>query len=158
MRKARKAFGARFWEFVDKSCGGDSCWPWRGQIAKKRGGYGQYYCAGRLLKAHRTAFELLNGSIEEGLVVLHTCDNPACCNPLHLRVGTHADNVADKVSKRRHKFGSGQHMALLTERDIPIIRVRLRIGESQASIARDFGVCRGAITNIALNKTWRHVE
>lgn len=60
----------------------------------------------RKLMAHRAAWELNSGPIPEGLVVMHTCDNPPCCNPSHLRLGTVADNQADMKKKGRHLNGA----------------------------------------------------
>ena len=54
-------------------------------------------------RAHRVAWELANGPIPEGLVVMHMCDNPACCNPEHMRLGTRADNARDRAAKGRGK-------------------------------------------------------
>jgi hypothetical protein len=57
--------------------------------------------AGRIVYAHRVAWELVHGPIPEGLLVLHTCDNPPCCNPAHLRVGTHLENIQEMYDRKR---------------------------------------------------------
>lgn len=93
-----------FWNSVEKKPG--SCWEWkRGRYAQ---GYGQVLFAGKVMGAHRAAYILANGEIPPGLHILHSCDNPPCCNPEHLRAGTHQDNVADKVSRSRCRNGRGR--------------------------------------------------
>ncbi len=81
----------------------DECWPWTGQSIR---GYGYFEVGGRdnrrVLKATRVVVELRDGielAVDE--VVMHTCDNPPCCNPAHLVVGTQADNIADMMAKGR---------------------------------------------------------
>jgi len=67
-------------------------------------GYGQVGIVdGKLIRAHRLAWELTNGWIPNGLYVCHHCDNPPCCNPAHLFLGTQADNMSDMVKKRRQQ-------------------------------------------------------
>jgi hypothetical protein len=89
---------ARFWSKVRQD-NPDSCWPWPGE--KSDGGYGRFTVRGRRYRASRLAWELAHGPIPKGLLVCHDCDNPPCCNPKHLFLGTHADNVQDRVEKGR---------------------------------------------------------
>ena len=78
----------------------ERCIEWRG--GKTSAGYGQIWERGKFRQyAHRWAYEKFYGPIPKGLYVLHSCDNPPCINPKHLRAGTHAENVADMVSRGR---------------------------------------------------------
>jgi hypothetical protein len=84
---------------LDKS---GECWLWLGQ-RHKRDGYGLIKgTTNQPLRAHRVFYTIFNGEIPEGMVVCHSCDTPACVNPDHLWVGTHADNQRDKTQKGRH--------------------------------------------------------
>jgi hypothetical protein len=83
----------------------DKCWPWQG--AYQEYGYGRIGVrTGFTDGAHRVSYQLHKGAIPEGLYVLHDCDNPACVNPKHLRLGTHQDNMDDMVARRRHLAGN----------------------------------------------------
>jgi HNH endonuclease len=89
----------RFWSKVDRSGGAVTCWPWTGW---KRGGYGRLRVEGRKqVSAHRFVWETVHGTIPDGLGVLHRCDNPCCCNPKHLFLGTPLDNARDRDAKGR---------------------------------------------------------
>ena len=90
----------KFWNKVDRR-GPDDCWPWL--KGKDRKGYGQTTIAYQHHRAHRLAWELANGPIPAGLCVLHRCDNPPCCNPGHLWLGTQRDNAHDAIAKGRFK-------------------------------------------------------
>ena len=94
---------ARFWGSVDKTSGKDECWPFLGFI--KWDGYGWVRRANKNIAAHRYAWALTHGTIADGKHVLHICDYPRCCNPTHMRLGTHGDNMADMKAKGRHHHG-----------------------------------------------------
>jgi len=103
----------KFWPLVQKSDDPDGCWLWQGGVDNsKKGGYGYISFDGRRLKAHQAAWELTHGPIPEGQQVLHNCDvryppgdrtNRRCVRPDHLFLGTHADNIRDKVQKGRQE-------------------------------------------------------
>lgn len=113
---ARTPLLDRFWPRVNKT---ETCWLWTGQTAGN--GYGSLSEGGRrgrLIYAHRLAWELASGApIPRGKQVLHTCDTPPCARndeagtyavggvtlPRfgHLFLGTHRDNVRDMHAKGR---------------------------------------------------------
>lgn len=84
------------------------CWEWQ-DYCHPEWGYGQIGYRGKPWMLHRLMWTLLRGEIPAGYVICHRCDNPPCCNPDHLFVGSDADNVLDRVAKRR------DHHANLTE-------------------------------------------
>jgi hypothetical protein len=90
----------RFWARVQKS---DGCWEWTGAVNSRNGGYGVIGISGsrKLTVTHRLSWEIHHGPIPDGLWVLHRCDNRKCCNPEHLFLGTHADNMRDMTAKGR---------------------------------------------------------
>lgn len=93
----RPAPEQRFWAKVNKT---EGCWLWT--ASRTHEGYGMFSIQGRRHYAQRVAWMLTYGLIPEGMLVLHRCDNPPCCRPDHLFLGTHADNMADMATKGRH--------------------------------------------------------
>lgn len=85
----------------------DGCWEWQGARLPK--GYGRIGIDGSVQLVHRVMYTLDQGQIPEGLHVLHSCDNPPCCNPGHLRAGTPSDNMLDAVERGRHYEASRTH-------------------------------------------------
>jgi hypothetical protein len=147
----------RFWSKISCREGENACWVWSGRPGNH--GYGQLsFPGGRVMLAHRIAWELTYGPIPRGLCVCHTCDNRLCCNPRHLFLGTNADNVADRHAKGRTRTGAslGQDhgMAKLTESEVLAIRSS---SDSLAAIARRFGISDVHVGRIRRGKNWRHI-
>lgn len=139
----------RFWNKVVKS---SNCWKWTG--AKFRGGYGNY----RGNCAHRFSYELKNGKIPKGLVACHTCDNPICVNPEHIFIGTHAQNVLDKVRKGRHPIGSKTYNSKLNEKLVIEIRKKYTPRKySMYRLSKEYKVSVMVICDIIHRKRWKHV-
>jgi hypothetical protein len=88
-------------ELDDEDADEDGCWEWTG--ARDRDGYGVKKIDGRQWRVHRLAYMEATGEDPGELHVLHSCDNPPCYRPSHLRLGTNADNVADKVARGRSR-------------------------------------------------------
>jgi hypothetical protein len=85
----------------------DQCIEFQGPRTSK--GYGQLNQEGKVQYAHRAAWEQANGPIPAGMVIMHTCDNPPCINPLHLQMGTQGDNLRDMTRKGRHWMAGNTH-------------------------------------------------
>lgn len=146
----------RFWAKVDRS---GRCWLWRGGTNRK--GYGVFVATGKKgTLAHRFAWGLSNGPIPDGLKVLHNCpdgDNPACCNPAHLWLGTEAENSKDMVEKGRSCRGERHPAAKLTEAQVLEIR-RLHSKKTPlAALAALFDTNQKHIESIVYLKAWRHL-
>lgn len=127
------------WTYVELS-NPDDCWLWNGSVNGE--GYGRAKFSGKMQLAHRVAYAICRGlSIKQlnktKLLVLHSCDHPRCCNPRHLRLGTHQDNMNDKLrrGRGRNARGSAHPNALLTERKVIAIRKRRNV-ENPSAILR----------------------
>jgi len=105
MGRNRHSYNERaigFWSKVDIK-GPNDCWFWKGKT--NISGYGIFGLDGKNIGAHRMAYILSYGYIDDKLFVLHSCDSRLCCNPAHLRQGTHIDNVNDALDKDRYYHG-----------------------------------------------------
>lgn len=151
-----KTMSSRFWSKVDKS-GTNKCWNWK--AGKFPTGYGNFTVyKGWNLGAHRFSWMLTNGEIPSGLCVLHSCDNTVCVNPKHLWLGTHAQNIADKVAKKRQARGQHHGNSKLTNAEVRKIKRQLLNGITPRVIGRLFGVHRATIHKIKIGKNWGHVQ
>lgn len=151
----------RLWDKIEVG-GADDCWLWRGATLPH--GYGKIGEGGRgcrTLLAHRAVWEDVVGPVPDGICVLHTCDTPGCCNPGHLFLGTHKDNTADMDAKGRRGApgprpairGERHPQAKLTKGDVVQIRDRAT-RETQAALARDFGVSQSQVWRIVRGLRW----
>ena len=131
------------------------CWNW--QLSLNHNGYGNFSILRKSNVAHRASYEEFVGPIPEGLCVLHKCDNPRCCNPEHLFLGTIQDNADDKVAKGRSMRGSGHYKAIITEDQAALIFNMIQEGFTIADIKSRLGVGEDIIQPIKRGVTWNHV-
>lgn len=147
----------RFWSKVDKS--GD-CWLWTGGCFNHQ--YGNFLYNGKYIGAHRASFMILHKRpITEGLYILHSCDNPKCVNPSHLREGTHQENMNDKAVRNRCNppRGEANVTAKLTEAQIIEIRNKYAFHKiSHRQLAKEYKVEKTTISKIINRKTWKHLD
>lgn len=136
------------------------CIEWTGGGVK---GYGMLSAGHRRRKlTHILAWERAYGPVPAGLCVLHRCDNPPCCNPEHLFLGTRADNIADMKAKGRARGklqqGTRNSMAKLDDAAVAAIRTAYATGgETQDALAARYGVSRRLIGMVVRGRVWAHV-
>lgn len=150
-----KTFEQRFWSRVALTADDNRCWDWMAGTTKAMG-YGSLTMDGKKIHAHRVSFFLMHGH-PPMLNVLHSCDNPKCVNPKHLREGTVLENVADRVDRNRTALGRNNGKAKLDDADIPKIRTLLAQRIPPGSIGKRFGVSRNTIRSIASGQSWKHI-
>jgi len=130
------------------------CWEWT--ACRNNHGYGMLLGNGRsLVLAHRASYEIHVGPIGNGIQVLHVCDNPACVNPEHLRLGTTRDNMRDMVSKGRSTRGERCPYAKLTSDDV--VAIRAAHGVKRRELSRRYGVSETLVTLLRQGKRWTHI-
>ena len=143
-----------FFRFFDKVLIGDDCWEW--QAGKSANGYGAFRLHGKTVGAHQASFWHFYGEPAEGEFVCHSCDNPICVNPTHLRGDSPKSNTADAVARGRLPRGSAHGNARLTEGQVK--EIRSRSAEPQEDLAMEYGVSRQQINRIINGKRWAHSE
>ena len=146
-----------FWPKVDRINGPvlgafGRCWPWTRRRLPRQG-YGIFGVLGRVTTAHRVAYVLTNGDIDDGVVVRHVCDNPPCCNPAHLEAGTNADNARDAAVR-------GRLRAKLSAAHVLEIRAARAAGPVRgvySRLASTFGVRADYVRAVAAGRGWDHI-
>lgn len=143
----------RFWADVDRR-GDDECWPWTG--CRTATGYGRVRFGGKTMGTHRASYLIHHSSIPESLHILHRCDNPPCCNPAHLFVGTPVDNVADMDAKGRRRSCLGEDHGRSTLTADQVMEI-WRSSERGSDIAVRYGITSGHVSDIRNGESWTHV-
>lgn len=134
--------------------GPDECWEWTRAKSK---GYGNLSTGnGKYRPAHIVAWELANNRPRpKGMVIRHSCDNRACCNPAHLLLGTQRDNMRDKVERGRQPRGETMATSKLTQQQVDEIRARYAAGGiRQKDLAAEYGVSQSNVSVLVRNMTW----
>jgi hypothetical protein len=153
LNELRATSSERFWAKV--SVGSDSdCWIWK--YGRNNTGYGELSFNGKRQLAHRVAYSLHHDISLPTLYVLHACDNPPCCNPSHLFLGTQKDNMRDCKSKSRARNkprrGEQHHKAKITAEDAKTIRVS---DEPTALLSARYGLGYSSIQRIKSGSSWK---
>jgi hypothetical protein len=133
----------RFLQFVSFDNG---CWLWTGYTVETDGGgkRGRFYYQGKNQWAHRVAYLLFNGPLDDDMLACHSCDVGLCVRPDHIFPGTVQMNNADKQAKGRARGGLVSW--ILSEAQRADIRARLVAGESTITLAREYNISRQAVS------------
>lgn len=136
----------------------NECWPWTGAVIKK-GWHGEWRnAAGEVELVHRAAWRLFKSQIPDGMCICHRCDNPICCNPSHLFLGTKSENLLDMWAKGRAKpqrvFGEKHGMSKLTAELVLEIRSSK---ESGVELARRLKLTPTTICDVRKRRSWKHI-
>lgn len=146
-----------FWRNVDMKSD-DECWPWKRSLNGKGYGLLQFDPMRTTQKAHRVSYLLTFGAIPERKHVLHRCDNPSCCNPYHLYVGTNSDNAHDRMTRGRQQRGEATARAKLTPKMVREIREEYIEKQTSCERLADRYPCNASSIWLVLTyKSWPHV-
>lgn len=149
-------FPTKFWALVAITADITRCWLW--QHTTTTAGYGQVNVDGERVYAHRLAWQLANGRPPHAdLEVLHSCDNPPCVNPNHLREGTHKDNIQDAMIRNRMQVGALRYNTKLNDELVKQIRQELASGRSGQWVSTTYGLAPMTVSKIKHRQTWKHV-
>lgn len=115
---------------------------------------------GKFIHLHRYIYLTQIGTIPEGIVVRHKCDNPLCINPEHFELGTQIDNIQDMVDRRRNASNIGEKnpRAILKESDVIKILSLFKNGMRYGDIAKQYKVEVSTVKKIVYGKNWKHLQ
>lgn len=143
----------RFWKFVEEG-GPEDCWPWNGY--RDKDGYGCFSYRGRVFRAHELAVSFTTGEKRaSGFDTRHSCDNPPCCNPDHLRFGTRQENVNDMMARGRSANWTRKSNKLTNE-IVEEIRIRRDCGAPQKVLAEQYVLSPAYISELVRGITWKN--
>lgn len=144
----------KLWLYVDKTAP-NGCWVWTG--FKDKDGYGKIRVGKTSIGAHRVSYELANGPIPDGLLVLHAneCNNPSCVNPAHLRLGDHDENMRDRVEAGHYLTGERHVGSKLTEAQAREIK---NATGTLKEVAQRFSISESQAGNIRRGDQWKVLD
>ena len=132
-----------------------TCWEWI--ASKHRFGYGWFRYDNKADVAHRVSYLLFKGPIDKHKHVLHSCDNPSCVNPSHLRLGSDQENSRDKLDRNRQAKGV-DNGGKLTNAEVLQLREEHKLTkQSYLALAKKYNISQTAAFFIMNRKTWRHL-
>lgn len=130
----------------------EGCWDWRGGLTDS--GYGVFWMGSKPIRAHRMSYQIYHGSLRDDLMVLHSCDRPICCQPVHLSQGNCVQNAREMVERGRAMEGMKSSAAKLTDEQVLWIRSSTLSHDAMANL---LGVNQSTVTRICQGKTWKHL-
>lgn len=146
----------RLEKYIDKKSE-DECWNWTGHLDSS--GYGRIAVDGKSILAHRIIWTLINGEVPiDKPLIIHTCDNRRCCNPKHLKAGTHQDNMDDKVERNRcYRPPTGENHPLCMIPDIIVEEIRKEYNNNKKTtivkLAKKYNVSKSETSRIVRNES-----
>lgn len=172
MKKKRKSELVKTRFYKQAMIMDSGCIEWQGSISQA--GYGQISIDCKSVLVHRLSWNIFNGKIPKGLFICHKCDNPKCCNPDHLFLGTPKDNMQDAWAKGRmgtpksmqemslgikdHIKGEKHSGSKLKEKHVREILVLNGLGVKDKELGVKFGVSHSTINDVIHNRTWKHIN
>lgn len=152
----RKKTEQDFWEKVNKNCP-RGCWLWTASTSSD--GYGKLQVDKKTTYAHRFSWELHNGPIPNGLLVLHECDVPACVNPKHLFLGDNQVNADDKTHKGRNNSPRGEDhgKSKLTDEEVLNMREDRKNGMTVINLIEKYGISKSTVYRAVNEESWTHI-
>lgn len=154
----------RFWAKVSFPRNLDECWVWQGKKTRGRWKYGRFIVAGAERMATHVILALLGRPVPSGKLVMHSCDNPPCVNPTHLKAGTVLDNNRDMLVKGR--YIGRRTTSKLTPEIVREIRAVYLPGKTNkknmglmTELKKKYGVSKSTIHRVGgrLRGGWGHV-
>lgn len=159
---------ARFWSKVDVRKSNNSCWYWKNPTHVF--GYGMFAIDKKHYTAHRLALIFFTGEEKKNMMVLHSCDNPACVNPNHLRWGTAKENTKDSIDRGRKtdpprngtlppiRYGEENPISIMTEKKVKQLRMDYSKGDvSHRELAKKYGISKSTVGQIVNYKSWKNI-
>jgi hypothetical protein len=141
--------------FSKKFTIGEGCWNWITESDYE--GYPKFNLGeGKKLDAHKVSYQIFKGDIPDSMRVMHLCSNKKCMNPSHLQLATRSEIQKQTIRKGKTTVPRPPQTKL-NEDKVRVIKAELRAGRTPASLAKEYGVCKKTIGDIANNVSWKNI-